>query len=141
MPDGLSQTARIAATFVSTANSPDSRTDHTPGDAWRRAAPLATPKLAARLATPHRGSGGGMSWSTLAAHDGWVSVSIINVDGDGDQDAAPTATASRSADGVYAVTFQLVNHTGDSSTTDPITHEWDVTMTHGRVSDFTEELQ
>lgn len=139
VPDGVSGTSRLAAAFVVAANSSDTRTDRSPDDAWRRAAPLATPRLQATLRKPHRESGG-LEWSDLVAHDGWVSVDVLDVDGGGSQDAAPPSPSHTSEEGVYAVTFQRVLHTGPRERRDPTSYMWLVTMRHGLVDKFSAGL-
>jgi hypothetical protein len=79
----------VAKAFATIAYSSDTRTDTSPADAGRRAAPLATPELtkALKAAPPGRG---GADWTDLVSAKGYTLVKTrVNTDG-----GAPAGTAT-----------------------------------------------
>jgi len=79
----------VAKTFATIAYSSDTRTDTSPADAGKRAAPLATPELAKALKAP-RLDRVGADWSALVAARGFTVVKAIKNTDDG----APPGTAT-----------------------------------------------
>jgi len=79
----------VARAFAIIAYSSDTRTDTSPADAGKRAAPLATPELAKALKAP-RLDRVGADWSALVAARGFTVVKAIKNTDDG----APPGTAT-----------------------------------------------
>lgn len=129
VPDWITDAdQQLAARFVILANTPDGRVDESATSAWRRAAALATPKLAADMTSGRAPLGG--EFAQVRAKKGWMSVSIDNVMG-GAQ--APGASAGS---GPIPILFTQAIHVGNQVTRDQTVQEWDVTVTGGRVADF-----
>lgn len=129
VPDWITDAdQQVAARFVILANTPDGQVDESAAAAWRRAAGLATPELAADMRSGRVPMGG--AFAQVKAKRGWMSVSIENVLG-GAQ--APGASAGP---GPIPILFTQSVHVGDKVTRDQTVQEWDVTVTGGKVSNF-----
>lgn len=100
-PDQVASAAVIALFTV------DADTDTDPGDAYLRAAPWLTDKLANDLAATPPTSG--TAWLDLAAHRGYTTVSGVSVTSEFGQPKDSAAAAYR------AVTYTVKNHYRDSS--------------------------
>jgi hypothetical protein len=70
-PDRTDPTA-VAAAFSILLMTYDTRLDNQPADAGRRAATLASAKLANELRQPPPGGGNGVAWTELQQHDGYT---------------------------------------------------------------------
>lgn len=128
---------KIAAMFVRAAASPDSRLDHErPTNAWRRAAQYCAPDLAQEI-RDQKDHMGGPWWTDLTQHDGWVSISITNVNGETPQDpqaSTPDPTQPMTLEVTYTRTYHRRDRNPQKDTK-PRT--WVVTVHHGKVTDFT----
>lgn len=84
----------VAKAFATIAYSSDTRTDTSPADAGKRAAPLATPELAKALKAAPPGRGGA-DWTDLVSAKGYNVVKTrVNTDGGAPADSATTEYAS-----------------------------------------------
>ena len=96
----------VAAAFVVRLELVDTRLDHRPNDAARRAAAYATPRLRSRLLSGEPIGPTGERWTELVRHHGWSTVTI-ELGGIG-EDPPTTATSA-----IRAVTPIPTDHGDD----------------------------
>lgn len=135
-----SPTLQVAARFVLVASTPDARLDPTPIHAWRRAASekvVCAPALAHQIQTQRDGGAGQWWHDTMLPNDGWVSITITNILGDEPQATGDPTTPQSKGPVAIDVIFTRDYHTTHGIQHDKQLHTWTLTVTDGKVTDFT----
>lgn len=101
-----SDPSSVADAVAATVFGWDTRIDHSPQDAARRAVGWMTPQLAARTRAAAT-AGGGAAWDALAAHHGWTSTTVR---ADPEYPATTTSTGA-----VRRVVVTVTPHTADKA--------------------------
>ena len=125
----------LAANLVRHANTPDSRLDEKPTQAWRRASMYCTPELKKEIQN-QKDKFGDEQWKELLANDGYISVEITNIDGATSQAEGETAAKSGI---ILEVMFRRTYHQNGKKTHDQTINTWSVTVADGKVSEFQPE--
>ncbi len=122
----------LAAEFVRHANTPDSRLEEKPTQAWRRASVYCTPELREEIQN-QKDKFGDKQWKELLANDGYISIEITNINGATQQAEGETTAKSEIT---LEVMFRRIYHQNEKETHDQTINVWSVTINDGKVSEF-----